>query len=112
MRAWRGCPIPWRAGLPTFARLTVFDQTGLSRGQIPNWTWDDFCFHKGLITLAPTRQGVTLFRATVDTKVAATPIKSGEMIVSRFTDRAALSSVVRAVRKHRRGGRGVLSPAG
>ena len=95
MRAWSACPIPWRAGLPAFARLTVFDQTGLSRGQIPNWSWDDFCFHKGLVTLAPTHLGVTLLRATIDTKVAATPIKSGEMVASRFTDRAALSKGTR-----------------
>jgi len=93
MRAWSACPIPWRAGLPVFARLTVFDRTGLSRGQIPNWSWEDFCFHKDLRTLAPTRLGVTLFRADTDARVAATPVKAGEFVVSRFTDRSALARV-------------------
>jgi len=91
MRAWSACPIPWRAGLPLFARLTVFDHTGLSRGQIPNWSWEDFCFHKDLRTLAPTRLGVTLFRADAATRVAATPVNAGEFVVSRFTDRSALA---------------------
>jgi hypothetical protein len=91
MKAWSACPIPWRAGLPVFARLTVFDHTGLSRGQIPNWSWEDFCFHKDLRTLAPTRLGVTLFRASADARVAATPVSADEIVVSRFTDRSALA---------------------
>ena len=98
LRLWSACPIPWRAGLPTFARLTVFDRTGLSRGQIPNWTWDDFCFHKSLHTLGPTRLGVTLFRADVATRVAATPIGEDDIVASRFTDRAALAQAVTQAR--------------
>ena len=96
---WRVCAIPWRAGLPTFARLTVFDRTGLSRGQIPNWSWEDFCFHKSLRTLGPTRLGVTLFRADADTRVAATPVAAGEIVASRFTDRAALAQSVERARE-------------
>jgi hypothetical protein len=95
LRAWKSCPIPWRAGLPSFARLTVFDQTGLSRGQIPNWSWDDFCFHKNLRTLGPTHLGVTLFRADQDSHVARTPVARDEMVVSRFVDRAALARALR-----------------
>jgi hypothetical protein len=98
LRLWSTCPIPWRAGLPTFARLTVFDQTGLSRGQIPNWAWDDFCFHQSLHTLAPTALGVTLFRADADTRVAATPIAKDEVIASRFTERAALAKTMALAR--------------
>ena len=99
LRDWSACAIPWRAGLPTFARLTVFDRTGLSRGQIPNWSLEDFCFHKSLHTLAPTRLGVTLFRADADTRVAATPVGSGEIVTSRFTDRAALAQSVERARE-------------
>jgi hypothetical protein len=98
LRAWSACPIPWRAGLPTFARLTVFDHTGLSRGQIPNWEWDDFCFHKSLHTLAPTRLGVTLFQADAETRLAATRIAKDDIIVSRFTDRAALAKAAALAR--------------
>ena len=98
LRSWRACAIPWRAGLPTFARLTVFDGAGLSRGQIPNWTWDDFCFHKSLHALAPTRLGVTIFRAHADVRVARTAIGENDLVVSRFTDRAALSQVAKIAR--------------
>lgn len=99
LQAWSACPTPWRAGLPTFARLTVFDRTGLSRGQIPNWAWDDFCFHKNLLPLGPTRLGVTLFRADHETRVSRTPVAQDEIVASRFVDRAALMSVFAAARK-------------
>jgi hypothetical protein len=98
LQPWKSCPIPWRAGLPTFARVTVFDRTGLSRGQIPNWTWDDLCFHKSLHTLAPTRLGVTLLRAGENTRVASTVVAKDELVASRFTDRAALSQAIALVR--------------
>ncbi|MEI9898286.1 MAG: hypothetical protein WDN28_31630 [Chthoniobacter sp.] len=94
LHAWSACPVPWRAGLPSFARLTVFDRTGLSRGQIPNWSWDDFCFHKNLHTLGPTRLGVTLFRADRDTRVAHTAVAAEEIVASRFVDREALAKVL------------------
>jgi len=93
LHTWSVCPTPWRAGLPSFARLTVFDHTGLSRGQIPNWSWDDFCFQQNLHTLAPTHLGVTLFRADHDIRVARTPVGEDEIVVSRFVDRAALAKV-------------------
>ena len=99
LREWKACGIPWRAGLPTFARLTVFDGAGRSRGQIPNWTWEDFCFHKSLHALGPTRLGVTLFRADADTRVAGTPVAAGEVVASRFTDRAALARVAEQARE-------------
>ena len=98
IRPWSACPTPWRAGLPNFARVTVFDRTGVSRGQIPNWLWEDFCFHKSLHTLAPTRLGVTLFRADTDTRVAATPVAKDELVVSRFIDRAALAQAITLAR--------------
>lgn len=98
LQPWKACPIPWRAGLPAFARLTVFDRTGHSRGQIPNWDWDDLCFHKSLHTLAPTRLGVTLLRPDADVRVASTPVLKDEIVASRFTDRAALAQAISLAR--------------
>ncbi len=103
---WKNCPIPWRAGLPSFARLTVFDRTGLFRGQIPNWSWEDVCFQSNLRTLAPTRLGVSLFRVAKETKVAATPVTEDEIVVSRFADRPALAKAVRLAREA--GAQGVI----
>ncbi len=88
---WKGCPTQWRAGLPAFSRMTIFDETGLSRGQIPDWEWDEVVFHSHLHTLAPTRRGVTLMQADATGLVARRPVKKGETVAVRTTDRAALT---------------------
>src|ERR1700731_1486160 len=38
---WSKCKTGWRAGLPAFARVTLFDPNGKSRGHIREWNWDD-----------------------------------------------------------------------
>ena len=35
LASWTACRIPWHAGLPGFARVTVFDAQGKSRGHLP-----------------------------------------------------------------------------
>ena len=49
LRAWSACRIPWYAGLPNFARLTVYDRAGKSRGHIRDWRWNDVCFNRALV---------------------------------------------------------------
>jgi len=36
LQSWRACPKTWRAGLPVFARLSVYDANQKLRGQIRN----------------------------------------------------------------------------
>ncbi|MEO8352350.1 MAG: DUF3142 domain-containing protein [Chthoniobacteraceae bacterium] len=88
---WSRCGIRWRAGLPNFARLTVFDRTGLSRGQIANWMWPQLVFHRHLRAVQPTALGMTAFRVGENTKVARTSVLAGETVVSRTVDRKSLA---------------------
>ena len=97
LAAWKSCPTRWRAGLPTFARLTIFDETGLSRGQIPAWEWDEVAFHAHLRTLAPTKLGVTLLRADAPLTVAHRTLRESEILAVRTTDAAVLAACVQAV---------------
>jgi hypothetical protein len=46
--SWRACGKPWRAGLPVFARLSVYAANQKLRGQIRNWNWDELCFNRNL----------------------------------------------------------------
>ncbi len=88
---WSHCGVRWRAGLPDFARLTVFDRTGLSRGQIANWKWSQLVFHRHLHAVQPTVLGMTAFRVGEDTRVARTVVMAGETVVSRTVDRESLA---------------------
>jgi len=92
---WSGCKAQWRAGLPLFSRLTVYDQTtGLSRGHIRDWSWDDLCFNKSLETVAATTLGVTLLRASETTTVGNIPVKKGDHVGVRWPDRDALAAAL------------------
>jgi hypothetical protein len=96
---WNQCRIPWRAGLPAFARVTLFDPAGKSRGHIREWNWDDLCFNKALATLRPLALGVTVFQARSLTRVMNTPVKAGQLLAVRWPDRAALTRVIERAKK-------------
>jgi uncharacterized protein DUF3142 len=99
LREWGGVEMPWRAGLPVFARTTVFDPDGKSRGHVRAWSWDDLCFNLALEIAAPTNLGVTTLRAKRDTRVDDAAVAAGQLVTVRVPDRAALSSAVSVAQK-------------
>jgi hypothetical protein len=99
LAGWNECRIAWRAGLPSFARVTLFDPSGELRGHIREWNWDDLCFNSSLATLRPTALGVTVFKATAATRVTNTPVKAGQLLSVRWPDRAGLIRVIDRVKK-------------
>jgi hypothetical protein len=96
---WSHCQIAWRAGLPSFARVTLFDPSGKSRGHIREWSWDDLCFNKSLATLRPTVLGVTVFKARAATRVTNTPVKAGQLLAVRWPDRVGMIRVIDQAKK-------------
>jgi hypothetical protein len=96
---WNKCKTGWRAGLPAFARVTLFDPNGKSRGHVREWNWDNLCFNNSLAPLRPTALGVTVFNARASTRVANTPVKAGQRVAVRWPDRAALFRVIEQVKK-------------
>jgi len=97
---WSACKTAWRAGLPNFSRLTLYDgATGLSRGHIRQWNWDDVCFSRAFTAAGPVRLGTTVFLASERTSVGNIPIGKGSLVGVRWPDRAALAGAVEAVKK-------------
>ena len=92
LRDWSKCRIPWRAGLPNFARLTVYDTSGKSRGHIRQWRWTDVCFNPALVD-ANTDGGpeTVLLRATEKTQIAGTVVEQNETVAARWPNRATLA---------------------
>lgn len=87
---WNRCQIPWRAGLPSFARITLYDAAGISKGHIRAWNWDDVCFNPVLATTGTTSLGTTLFHVTARGAIGDTPVQTGELVAARWPDREAL----------------------
>lgn len=93
---WNSSGMRWCAGLPGFARVTVFDAENKSRGHVRAWTWDDICFNSALELTTPTNLGVTSWRAKRDTRVENAAVRAGRLVVTRLPDRTALSHAVDA----------------
>ena len=98
INGWRSCGKTWRAGLPVFSRLSVYDSNQKLRGQIRNWNWDELCFNRSFVESAGNL-GTTNLRAGRSTSIANTPIRQGEQVIVREADRAALRDAVAAAER-------------
>ena len=94
--SWRACRKPWRAGLPVFARLSVYDANQKLRGQIRNWNWDELCFNRSFQMANGAQFGASILRATTSTSIANTPIHPGDEVIVREVDRSALRDAINA----------------
>jgi hypothetical protein len=94
LNEWHACRIPWHAGLPCFARITLYDPEGHSRGHLRAWTWADLCFNRALTASGATQAGVTLLRAQAEGRAGTPPLHPGEQVAARWPDRAALAEAV------------------
>ena len=92
--AWRACHKPWRAGLPVFARLSVYDANQKLRGQIRNWNWDELCFNRSFQIANGGQLGTSILRATRSTSIANTAIHPGDEVIVREVDRSALRGAI------------------
>lgn len=94
LKEWQACQIPWQAGLPSFARITLYDPEGHARGHLRAWKWADLCFNKALTTTVATEAGVTLLRAPGEGTLAVAALHPGELIAARWPDREGLAQAV------------------
>ncbi|MBA3962747.1 MAG: DUF3142 domain-containing protein [Chthoniobacterales bacterium] len=94
LAAWNNYPSPWRAGVPNFARLTVYDPDGTSRGNIREWDWDSVTFNNSLMFVRQTDFGVSIFLAGANTRVGNTPLRKGQLLAARWAERDALRQLI------------------
>ena len=98
LRSWARCPIPWSAGLPVFARVTLYDAAGRSRGHLRSWDWEDLVFNATLGLDRPPDGGTTVLRATRATRVGDSPVPTGAYVAVREAERAAVRAAVAQAR--------------
>jgi hypothetical protein len=96
---WSHCTKPWRAGLPAFARLTIYDANERSRGQIRNWNWDEVCLNPALLAASKLNMGAILLRASAPVMISNTRLQAGDRLAVRLTDRGALRDAVETARQ-------------
>ncbi len=94
MEDWKMCRKPWRAGLPSFERVTVFKADGTLIGHLRGWRPDEVFFHPCLKP-KPLEDGITLFEVTATGNLAGTRIEPGMKVVHRTPDVGKLASITR-----------------
>jgi hypothetical protein len=90
LASWRGFPIPWKAGLPNFSRVTVIAPDGKSRGNLRGWSWDDIYFASFLQPCGATSAGQALFTVSHEGLLGFTPVHPQEHLDVRYPDRGQL----------------------
>lgn len=96
---WSRSPLPWYAGLPAFARLTVYDSAGKSRGQIRNWTWDEITFNQNLTGLPAANASTVVLKATAATRISNIALSPNDRLVARWTDLGRLEQASKKARE-------------
>lgn len=102
---WSTCGKPWRAGLPNFERLSVFDGRGVLIGHLRGWQHDAVFFHPDL-KARPLGGGVTVFDGTKAVDLSGTLVPHGGIIVHRMPDAEVLATL--AIAADQAGAQGVL----
>ena len=93
----KSCRIPWRAGLPWFARLSVYGADGKSRGHFREWGWDDIVFRRELVAHGPVRGGMVALRCERPTPIEGRKVDKSESVVARRVDLTSLQAVEKDV---------------
>src|SRR4051794_11168662 len=96
---WSASQKPWRAGLPAFARLTVYDPHNRSRGQIRNWNWDEIVLNPAFVSTGPMQLGTALLRARSAGRIAHTQLQPRNQVAVRMPDRTALAATLAKVKE-------------
>lgn len=96
LASWRKCPLPWHAGLPSFARVTLYDGAGRSLGHLHRWTWQDLVFNLGLRLDRPPQLGTSLLHADRPTRLGGSIVPAGGFVAARWPDLGALRAAAAA----------------
>lgn len=97
-RAWLAewsarCQIPWRAGWPWFARLSVYGADGQAKGHFRQWSWDEVVFRREVTAGEGTRKGLTALPVNAPWTLGKTVLRPGDTLVARWPDLDALAAI-------------------
>lgn len=83
IKKWQKCPVTWRAGLPNFQRLTLFESTGDLVGHLQRWSPAHLSRIPGLIPLAQTNPSSLTFQITRETRYDGVAMHPGQFLIWR-----------------------------
>ncbi|MDB6076988.1 MAG: hypothetical protein JWO82_735 [Akkermansiaceae bacterium] len=91
---WKDCRTPWRAGLPDFERLSLFDPNGSPAGHLRQWSPEDLL--DAAVTAMPATHGGAFFRIDRDAGMRGTALHAGQVLVWRAPGDDELRAMIAA----------------
>ncbi len=95
---WKSCRTDWRAGLPNFQRLTLFDAKGKLIGHMQQWDYATVNSSERFRRVSAPSPSCAVFEVQEDMKVFGVAMKSGSLLVWRTTDDKQLIRALTAAR--------------
>ena len=84
IQKWKTCPVTWRAGLPNFQRLSLFESSGKLIGHLQRWSPAHLARLPGLTPLSQTTPGSQTFRVTREIRYDSVSMKPGQLLIWRI----------------------------
>lgn len=92
---WKACRIPWRAGLPNFERLTLFQSDGHLVGHLRQWSPESLA-SSSLIEPVAQAPGIATYRVTGAGTLDGTSLDPGQILAWRAPGQDALRRLIAA----------------
>lgn len=92
---WKDCRTPWRAGLPNFARLTLFQSDGTLSGHLRQWRPETVLDADYLQPLS-SGPGLALYQVARDASLEGTALRKGQLLAWRDTEDETLRQLIAA----------------
>ncbi|YCM44264.1 DUF3142 domain-containing protein [Verrucomicrobiaceae bacterium 227] len=80
---WNQCPVTWRAGLPNFQRLSLFESSGQLVGHLQRWSPSHLSRISGLTPLPRKAPNALTFKITRETQYHGVTMKPGQLLIWR-----------------------------
>jgi len=101
IQKWEKCPVTWRAGLPNFQRLSLFESSGKLIGHLQRWSPSHLISLPGLTPISGTPPDAMTFRVTREIRYEGVSMKPGQLLIWRVPNE---EETVRAIETAKEGG--------
>lgn len=80
---WESCRIPWRAGLGSLERLSLFAADGSIIGHLRDWTPEELVARTDLEFIESIPRELAVWRVSLDGSLRGTSLRAGQLLVWR-----------------------------
>ena len=96
---WKACPVRWRAGLPNFQRVSLFEPDGTLVGHFQEAVAERLALHPAVAFVPGSPRATQRFRVLADGTLSGIRIRAGQHLVWRMPEEKMLVRAIAAARE-------------